>query len=51
MSIDLTRDEARALLALLDIAVKAAGLQVAQAASELAAKIEPAAKEDEPANL
>lgn len=42
-AVDFTPDEAKALLALLDIAVKASGLNVAQAAAVLAAKIAPAA--------
>lgn len=43
-AVDFTTDEARALLALIDLAVKAAGLKVAEAASVLAAKIAPAAE-------
>ena len=42
-AVEFTPDEAKALLALIDIAVKASGLNVAQAASLLAAKIAPAA--------
>lgn len=42
-AVDFTPDEAKALLALIDLAVKAAGLNVAQAAAVLAAKIAPAA--------
>lgn len=42
-AVDFTPDEAKALLALLDIAVKASGLSVAQAAAVLADKIAPAA--------
>ena len=49
-AVELTQDEAKALLALIDIAVKAAGLQVAQAAGVLAAKIAPVAEQtDAPA--
>ena len=43
-AVEFTTDEAKALLALIDLAVKAAGLNVAQAASLLAAKIAPAAE-------
>ena len=43
-AVDFTPDEAKALLALIDIAVKASGLNVAQAAAVLAAKIAPAAE-------
>lgn len=39
MSIELTDEERHALLALIDIAVKAAGLNVAEAAVELAKKL------------
>ena len=46
--IEFTKDEARVLLNLLDIAVKAAGLQAAEAVAVLAKKIHPAAQFDEP---
>ena len=45
MNIELNKQEAEALLALIDVAVKATGLQTAQVASALAAKIIPATKE------
>ena len=54
MSIDFTADELNALIQLLDIATKAGGLQVAQAALPVAVKVQTAlneAKKDEaPAN-
>lgn len=40
MTIDLTKDEAQALMQLLDIATKAAGLQAAQAALPIAVKVQ-----------
>lgn len=46
MNIDLNKQEAEALLALIDVAVKATGLQTAQIATHLAAKISEAAKQD-----
>jgi len=50
MNLTLTETEANNLIALLDIATKAGGLQVAQAALPLVAKIQSAAapKEDAP---
>lgn len=47
MKIEFNEEERRALLALIDLAVKAAGLQVAEAATVLAAKISKAS--DQPA--
>lgn len=44
MTIDLTKEEATALIQLIDIAVKAGGLQVANAALVLATKLDEAAK-------
>jgi len=44
MTLELTRDEANALVALLDVAVKATGLQGAEAALLLAKKIQEANK-------
>lgn len=41
--VEFTTEEARVLLSLLDIAVKAAGLQVAEAVAVLSKKIAPAA--------
>jgi len=45
MKIELTQDEARALIGLLDVAVKAAGLQAAQAALPIAIKVQTALDE------
>lgn len=42
MTIELTEDEARVLLALLDVAVKAAGLQAAESALAIAKKVQAA---------
>jgi len=42
MQIELSKDEAQALLGLLDVAVKAGGLQVAQHALPLAVKVQKA---------
>lgn len=42
MKIELTEQQAQALMALLDIAVKAAGLQAAAAALEIAQKVQAA---------
>ncbi len=42
-AIEFTTEEARVLLQLLDIAVKATGLQAAEAVAVLAKKISPAA--------
>jgi hypothetical protein len=44
MQIELTKDEARVLVQLLDVATKAGGLAVAQVAVTMAAKIEAAAR-------
>lgn len=44
MKIELTIDEANALLSLIDIAVKAAGLQVAPVALAMAQKLKDAAE-------
>lgn len=44
MTLELTRDEANALVTLLDVAVKATGLQGAEAALLLAKKIQEANK-------
>lgn len=44
MTLDLTNDEANNLLQLLDVAVKAAGLQAAQVALPIAIKIQQAAQ-------
>jgi hypothetical protein len=46
MNIELTHDEAQALVRLLDIAVKAGGLPVAQAAWAIAKKVDAAAAAD-----
>lgn len=40
--VNLTPEEAKALIALLDLAVKAGGLQVAQAALPIAVKVQEA---------
>jgi hypothetical protein len=48
MTLELTKDEARALMGLLDVAVKAGGLQVAQAALPLAVKVQQALDAPEP---
>lgn len=45
MKIELNKDECQATLSLIDIAVKSAGLQVAQVASILAEKFATAIKE------
>lgn len=45
-NIELTKEEASVLLQLIDIAVKASGLNVAQAALVFAGKIEEAFKEE-----
>lgn len=42
-AVEFTKEEARVLLTLIDVAVKAAGHQAAEAAAVLAKKIEPAA--------
>lgn len=42
MTLELTKEEAQALLQLLDIATKAAGLQAAQAALPIAIKVQKA---------
>lgn len=42
MTIELTPEEARSLMSLLDVAVKAAGLQAAQVALPLAVKLQAA---------
>ena len=44
MTIEFTQEEANALLTLIDLAVKAGGLNVAQAAAHLAGKIQAAAQ-------
>lgn len=44
MKIELTVDEANAIIALIDIAVKSAGLQVAAPAAALVQKIKEAAE-------
>lgn len=44
MTLELTKEEANALIALLDVAVKATGLQGAEAAIHLAKKIQEANK-------
>lgn len=44
MTLDLTEAEAQNLLQLLDVATKAAGLQAAQVALPIAAKIQQAAQ-------
>lgn len=46
MQLELTNEEAQALVALIDFAVKAQGLRVAETAVVLAKKIEAAAKTD-----
>lgn len=45
MKIELTNEEANALIELIDISVKAGGLRVASAAVTLVAKIQTAAQE------
>jgi hypothetical protein len=45
MTIELTKDEATALLALLDVAVKAVGLNGAGAALQIATKVQQAMTE------
>jgi hypothetical protein len=47
MTLDLTETEAQNLLQLLDVAVKAAGLQAAQVALPIAAKIQQAASKEQ----
>lgn len=49
MNITLNVEEAKALLALLDLAVKAGGLQVAQAALPLAVKVQEEMQKQETA--
>lgn len=44
-AIEFTKEEATALLQLIDIATKSGGLQVAEAASVLARKIAPATQD------
>ncbi len=44
MTLELTKEEAQALVSLLDLAVKTGGLNVAQAAVHLVGKIEQAGK-------
>jgi hypothetical protein len=46
MNIELNKQEADALLALIDVAVKATGLQTAQIATHLANKINEASKQE-----
>ena len=46
MKIKLTADEANVLINMLDVAVKAAGLQAAEAGLHFKKKIEDAAKEE-----
>jgi hypothetical protein len=46
MKIEFTKEEASALVQLIDVAVKAGGLQVAAAALALVRKIDDAAKSD-----
>ena len=46
MTIELTKDEANALVGLIDLAVKSGGLQVANAALVIMKKVEEAAKKD-----
>jgi hypothetical protein len=41
MTVEFTEDEVRVLLALLDVAVKAAGLQAAESALVIARKLQP----------
>lgn len=48
MTIELTEQEAQALLGLLDVAVKAGGLQVAQHAIPLALKVQAAIDAEKP---
>ena len=50
MNIELNENEASALLQLIDIAVKAAGLSAAEAGVVLAKKIQTAAKDAAPAD-
>lgn len=45
MKLELTKEEAQALVALIDLAVKSGGLQVASAALVITKKIDDAAKE------
>ena len=45
MTIDLTKEEIQALVQLIDIAVKAGGLNVAQAALHLVNKLQPPIEE------
>lgn len=47
MTIDLTKEEANALLALLDVAVKAVGLNGAGAALQIATKVQTAMNEQQ----
>jgi len=48
INLQLTEQEAQALVQLMDAAVRAQGLQVAQAALVLTAKVQEAAKAKEP---
>lgn len=50
MTLELTNEEANALAQLLDIAVKAGGIQVAQAAIPLFAKLQEAVKKPQEMN-
>lgn len=45
-TIELTKDEARVLLTLLDVAVKAAGLPAAEAVAILSKKVQPLLAEE-----
>jgi hypothetical protein len=47
-AVEFSKEEARVLLQLLDVAVKAAGLPAAEAVAVLSKKIEPAAAEPAP---
>jgi hypothetical protein len=49
MQIELTRDEAQQLFQIIDIAVKAAGVQVAKAAVHFAEKIDAAVRAEDAA--
>ena len=46
MKLELTNDEANALAAILDIAVKAAGIRIAEASLVILKKMEAAARDD-----
>jgi len=50
MKIELTQDEAQAIVNLIDAAVRAQGLQAAVVALPLVQKLQNAAKQQEPAN-